>query len=97
MKVSLAAEAELELVSAAHFYATQANTALGEAFVREFERSAKLLGRYPQFGTKWRGPARRLPLRRYPYSIVYVVHASEIRVIAIAHQSRRPGYWRGRV
>jgi hypothetical protein len=27
---------------------------------------------------------------------VYVLGTDDIRVLAVAHQSRRPGYWRGR-
>ena len=97
MKVSLASEAEQELAAAARYYATQANIELGEAFLSEFERSALLLAEYPSFGTKWRETTRRLPLRRFPYSVVYVVRNAEIRILAVAHQRRRPGYWRGRV
>jgi hypothetical protein len=35
-------------------------------------------------------------LARFPYSILYRVRADHIRVLAIAHQNRRPFYWRGR-
>ena len=96
MKVSLAPEAEQELVEGALFYARQANAQLGHAFISEFERSAALLGEQPRLGAVWRGKVRRLPLRRFPYSIVYHLAASEVRVLAIAHQSRKPGFWRGR-
>jgi toxin ParE1/3/4 len=97
VNVSLASEAEHELVAAAKYYTAQANLELGEAFLSEFERSALLLAEYPSIGTRWRGTTRRLPLRRFPYTVVYVVRNAEIRIIAVAHQSRRPGYWRGRV
>lgn len=50
----------------------------------------------PELGAPWRGTNRRMPLRRFPYSIVYLLLPEEIRVIAIAHQRRKPGYWRGR-
>lgn len=36
---------------------------------------------------------RRYLLRRYPYAIIYEVRADLVRVLAIAHQRRRPGYW----
>lgn len=39
---------------------------------------------------------RRYLLRRYPYAIVYEVRAEEVRVLAVAHQRREPGYWQGR-
>ena len=96
MKVSLAAEAEQELVEGALFYAREANVELGHAFITEFERSAALLLEQPRLGASWRGSVRRLPLRRFPYSIVYYLRESEVRVLAVAHQSRKPGFWRGR-
>ena len=40
---------------------------------------------------------RKFPLRRFPYSIVFVELDDEIRVLAIAHGSRQPGYWRTRL
>jgi hypothetical protein len=33
---------------------------------------------------------------RFPYSIVYKEAADKIMIVAIAHQRRRPGYWRRR-
>jgi hypothetical protein len=32
----------------------------------------------------------------FPYSVVYRVHRDDIYVIAVAHSSRRPDYWRHR-
>ena len=40
--------------------------------------------------------AKRLMLKRFPFAIVVREHTSEIVVIAVAHHSRRPGYWRSR-
>jgi hypothetical protein len=37
-----------------------------------------------------------LYLKRFPYTLVFRVQESFLRVIAIAHQSRRPAYWAGR-
>ena len=96
MKVSLSAQAELELVEGAAYYAREANQDIAEAFISEFDRSARLLGEYPKLGTTWRGRIRRLPLRRFPYSIVYSLSQAEVRILAVAHQRRRPGFWRGR-
>lgn len=97
MNVSLASEAEQDLVEGARFYAREANSELGHAFINEFERSAALLREQPRIGAVWRGPVRRLPLRRFPYSIIYYLRETEVRVLAVAHQSRKPGFWRGRL
>ncbi|WP_438003790.1 hypothetical protein [Sorangium sp. So ce321] len=35
-------------------------------------------------------------VRRFPYSVLYRVRDDHIRILAIAHQNRRPFYWRGR-
>lgn len=40
--------------------------------------------------------ARRILLRRFPYSIVLYDRKDEVVIIAFAHNSRRPGYWRSR-
>jgi plasmid stabilization system protein ParE len=93
---SVSLEAERELIDGALFYAREANAELGLAFIAEFERSIGVLCDHPRLGPVWRGGTRRFPLRRFPYSIIYQIKPDEVRVIALAHQSRRPGYWRGR-
>jgi plasmid stabilization system protein ParE len=96
VKLSLTPAAEQDLVQGALFYTRAATAKLGQAFISEFERSAGLLIEQPGLGAIWRGTIRRLPLRRFPYSIVYDLKPAEIRVLAIAHQRRKPGFWQGR-
>ena len=36
-------------------------------------------------------------IRQFPYSIIYRVENERIFVLAVAHWSRRPGYWKQRV
>lgn len=40
--------------------------------------------------------AKRLILNRFPYDIVTIELPGESIVVAIAHHSRKPGYWRER-
>lgn len=93
MKLVIVPPALAELHDAATFYTEKANTALGLAFVAEFERAAKLVLENPKIGAIYRGTRRRYLFRRFPYSIIYQVTVDELRVIAEAHQRRRPGYW----
>lgn len=37
---------------------------------------------------------RRRVTRRFPYSVYYLLYAGRITVLAVAHQRRRPIYWR---
>lgn len=40
--------------------------------------------------------AKRLVLERFPYEVVVIEWQEETIVIAIAHHSRKPGYWQWR-
>jgi toxin ParE1/3/4 len=40
---------------------------------------------------------RRFVMERFPFTIIYTEFAEEIVIIAVAHTSRKPGYWRRRL
>ncbi len=40
---------------------------------------------------------RNLHAKRFPYSVVFLEHDTTLWVVAVAHQRRRPGYWRQRI
>jgi plasmid stabilization system protein ParE len=40
-------------------------------------------------------PVRRRAVTRFPYHVVYTATTTEIRILAIAHDRRKPGYWQG--
>jgi toxin ParE1/3/4 len=61
-----------------------------------FEQAGEVLLREPAIGTPTAGAARKLPLGQLPYTIVYRVVGETITLLALAHQRRRPGYWRRR-
>jgi plasmid stabilization system protein ParE len=43
------------------------------------------------------GQYRYVRVNRFPYILVFrLVDRDEVVVVAVAHTSRRPGYWRGR-
>jgi toxin ParE1/3/4 len=97
MNYSLHPEAEADLRDAAEFYRDRAGNALSQSFLAEFEESVNLLLQHPGLGSPWRAAARRIYLmKRFPDSLIYTVSAEEIRIFAVAHQNRRPRYWRGR-
>lgn len=95
MTPSVSPEADWELTEAALYYAREANADLGLAFIAEFERGIALLCTQPHLGAPWRR-RRRLPLYRFPYSIIYYVSGDELRIIALAHHRRKPQYWANR-
>ena len=96
MKLVIVPVALEELQDAAAFYAATANAELGLAFVTEFERAASRILVNPNVGAVFRGTQRRYVLPRFPYGVFYQVTSDEIRIVAVAHQRRRPGYWASR-
>lgn len=96
MMPSLHPGAELDLRDAAQYYRERAGNAMAQVFLSQFEHAIDVLLRHPQIGAPWRSGTRRWVMRHFPYSIIYVVAGQEIQVLAVAHQSRRPGYWRKR-
>lgn len=96
MRLVIVPAALAELQDAAAFYTEKANQNLGLAFVAEFERTVNFVFSNPLGGAIFRGTRRRYLFRRFPYSVTYQVTADEVRIVAVAHHRRRPGYWGGR-
>jgi len=91
------AEAERELGDAAQRYDEQ-RPGLGRRFLNEVEVTAERIRQFPAAGAPVKHvPAdlgvRQAPVKGFPYHVVYLSTAKQIRVLAIAHYRRRPGYW----
>jgi plasmid stabilization system protein ParE len=84
-----------ELNEAAAFYEASV-PGLGEAFLDDVERAIETVRESPGIGASMGRGFRKSILRRFPFTIVYAHRDEEIVIVAIAHQRRRPGYWRGR-
>jgi toxin ParE1/3/4 len=96
MTYHLHPDAEVDLREAAEFYRRRAGNDLALTFIAEFEYSVSLLLEYPTLGAIWRNGRRRFVMRRFPYSLIYNATDQQIRILAMAHHSRRPGYWQDR-
>lgn len=94
--ISIHETAENELNDAADFYDLE-SPGLGEAFINEIHKAIDLIARFPEASLIIRGRIRRKVLIKFPYALIYSLRATEIRILAIAHQKRRPIYWRGRL
>ena len=88
-------DASAELEDAALFYESRM-TGLGKSFAAEVERTISLVQEFPEAGSPIGPNRRRVLVARFPYSIVYRDGPDSIVVVAVAHQHRRPGYWRRR-
>jgi toxin ParE1/3/4 len=88
-------EAELELLEAADFYDHE-RPGLGSDFLDEVDRALRGVIEHPESSPMALGLTRKLVLRRFPYSVMYYLMDEGIVVSSIAHQRRRPYYWRDR-
>lgn len=89
-------DAEVELGDAAVFYARNASALIAEAFLAEFERVCELLARHPRMAARNEFGLRSMGFERFPYVVIYDATDDGLRIFAVAHQSREPGYWSGR-
>jgi toxin ParE1/3/4 len=95
MKYEFHPDAEEEFIDAAAYYERNV-TGLGERFGSEVRHAIERLLEYPELGAPIDAALRRLMLPRFPYFLIYSFTPDLLRVVAVAHTRRRPGYWRSR-
>lgn len=88
-------EAESEVMEAAQYYESR-SIGLGASFLDIIEKTIEEVRKNPTAYQLISKEVRRKVLDRFPYSFLYVIEGDFIRVIAVAHQKRRPAYWRNR-
>jgi plasmid stabilization system protein ParE len=60
------------------------------AFVRELERTEAHLRSRPELYQRVEGEIRRAILRRFPYSLFYVIENNLVLVLACMHRHQKP-------
>jgi len=85
-----------ELKSAISWYLEQ-NRAAADNLVAEIDRAIDLITTSPRRWPVGDLGTRKFVLRRFPYAVVYHERESAVRILAIAHGHRLPGYWKNRL
>ncbi len=96
MKRTLHPLAEEELFEAMDWYESRVD-GLGAQFLIRVNEALDLIAMFPRSCPAILGPVRRKVMNQFPYSIIYSLPPDEIFVLAIAHQKRRPEYWKDRL
>ncbi|HMN75197.1 MAG TPA: type II toxin-antitoxin system RelE/ParE family toxin [Burkholderiaceae bacterium] len=89
-------QAQQELLDATRWYLANAGPGVAAQFERAVQRALRLLAFMPQVGRPGYPGVRTWHLKDFPYTLVYRVTGDAIVILAVAHQSREPGYWAGR-
>ena len=93
--ISIHSDAEAEYEAALAWYLARSARA-ADGFEEAFERALESIAANPQLHPLYDDRHRFCLLRRYPYSLIYRVDGDQVRVVAVAHSRRLPGYWSGR-
>ncbi len=89
-------EAEGELTASVAFY-EQRRAGLGLEFAEAAEQAVRAIHRAPEKWPLERYGSRRCVMRRFPFVIHYFETEEYVWIVAFAHTSRKPGYWRARL
>jgi len=96
MRTEFTAEAREDLFEAADYYEGK-EAGLGKRLRDEVARVLLTIASAPYLWRERRGGYRRVNCPVFPYYLAYVVRGDVLVVVAVAHASRRPGFWRDRL
>jgi plasmid stabilization system protein ParE len=88
-------DAQKEFNEAATFYAMEEG-GLAAAFVDSVEHAVARIAESPESSPVLAGRVRKMRVARFPYSVLLSVVQDEVRILAVAHDRRRPFFWRDR-
>jgi toxin ParE1/3/4 len=95
-QVEIHPEALAEAEAALSWYAERSSRA-PEALIEELDKAVQAILEAPKRWPIFEEGCRRYPLVSFPYFIVYTEKSPNvIRILAVAHGRRKPGYWRAR-
>jgi toxin ParE1/3/4 len=89
-------EAELELFGSVAFY-EERMPGLGLDFEAATRRALKIIASAPERGPVGKHGTQRYVMRRFPFIVHYLDKPDKIWIVAFAHTSRKPGYWKARI
>jgi hypothetical protein len=84
--------AESELIESALYYESRREF-LGDNFLDLVDETLTGIQSSPAWGRPGKFNTRSWKVRRFPFRIVYLEQAGRIWIVAVAHLSRKPGYW----
>ncbi len=93
--VEILPEAEAEIREAFLWYVERSRIA-ADAFRTEALTIIDRLGVDALMWPEDEDAIRRHVLRHFPYTVFYEIRGNTVTVLAVAHQRRKPGYWRER-
>jgi plasmid stabilization system protein ParE len=96
IEVTYHPKADDEVLESARFYERRTE-GLGWRFLRVVRDAEARIAQNPNAFPVLDAEIRRCVLPGFPYVLLFRIGDERAVVVAVAHQSRRPGYWRRRL
>ncbi|TAJ76534.1 MAG: type II toxin-antitoxin system RelE/ParE family toxin [Gallionellaceae bacterium] len=96
MKIEFLPEADEELREAARYYESEA-AGVGLSFIAAVHKAVDEIAELPLAAQVQRAGIRKKVLRHFAYNLFYALESDIIVIVAVAHQRKRPNYWRSRL
>jgi toxin ParE1/3/4 len=96
MRIRYRPEAVAELEEAEKWYRARDDQA-ADRWLEAAGQTIESIAANPELWAADRFGIREVRVRRFPYAVAYRMHADMVEIVAVAHSSRRHGYWRHRL
>jgi len=84
--------ASVEFIEGYLWYEQQRD-GLGEEFHDEVQAYFDILRQRPTGFSKWRGPYKKINLKRFPYIVVFRFEKNTVIIFSVFHNKRNPAAW----
>ncbi len=96
MNVIYHKNAELEAITSAQFYESQA-AGLGSKFLDDLDRTVNDIVNYPEAWSIMGDDIRRHLFTHFPFGVIYRMTNSKILVLAVMNLHQKPNSWHDRM
>ena len=96
LRVDIHSDARAEAAAATEWYRAEAGEDVALRFTARVRDALQVTAEWPRRAPVRADGSRALRVDDFPYVVLYDLHDDHVLVLAFAHTSREPGYWRDR-
>jgi plasmid stabilization system protein ParE len=96
VKVRTSSAAESEITESLQFYFEESSDAASD-FMAELDEASELIGQQPTLYPVYYEDVRVKQLDRFPFSIYFSIGDDDVYILSVAHNSRKPDFWKRRL
>jgi plasmid stabilization system protein ParE len=97
MRIRHTSAVDREILEAVACYLSEESPQSAEPFDAEVQEAEHLIALQPELYPIAEAGIRYKRLEAFPFSVLYSIEEEEIVIVAVAHDKRKPGYWKKRI